>query len=329
MSVRNVGVNFQFSVVLLFSGCGGSSLGYKMAGGKALLAVEWDANAVETYRLNFPGTSVYCGDIARLSVEDCLRMAGLERGDLDILDGSPPCQGFSTAGKRRLNDPCNQLFREYVRLLRGIRPKVLVMENVSGLVKGKMKWIFAEILRELKASGYRVRVRLMDAKYYGVPQSRRRVIFIGVREDLGMEPSHPKPKTRPVTVREALYGADVGYLPAKPIQPKRMVLARRIHPYGSGADVTGGSFFNHQRLAWDKPARTVMKTAYRMGLPLLLHPDEQRGLSIGELRRLASFPDDFRFVGMWEDAWARIGNAVPPLLMKAIAEHIRDSILIC
>ncbi len=172
------------TVVSLFAGCGGSSLGYSMAGYRELLAVEWDDHAVETFRLNFPDVPVYHGDIGKLSVEECLRLAGVTPGELDVLDGSPPCQGFSTAGRRRMDDGRNQLFKEYVRLLRGLRPKVLVMENVSGMVKGKMKLIFVEILRELKASGYHVEARLMNAMYFGVPQSRERMIFIGVREDL-------------------------------------------------------------------------------------------------------------------------------------------------
>ncbi len=172
------------TVVSLFAGCGGSSLGYSMAGFRELLAVEWDGHAVETFKLNFPGVPVWQGDIAELSVEECLRLTGLKPGELDVLDGSPPCQGFSTAGKRKMDDGRNQLFQEYVRLLRGLQPKVLVMENVSGMVKGKMKLIFVEILKELKASGYKVSARLMNAMYFGVPQSRERMIFIGVREDL-------------------------------------------------------------------------------------------------------------------------------------------------
>jgi DNA (cytosine-5)-methyltransferase 1 len=173
------------TVISLFAGCGGSSLGYSMARYRELLAVELDDHAVETFKLNFPNVPVYHGDIAKLSVEHCMKMAGLSGpGELDVLDGSPPCQGFSTAGKRRMNDGRNQLFREYVRLLRGLRPKVFVMENVSGMVKGKMKLIFAEIIRELKASGYHVKGRLMNAMYYAVPQSRQRMIIIGVREDI-------------------------------------------------------------------------------------------------------------------------------------------------
>ena len=170
------------TVISTFAGAGGSSLGYSMAGYRELLAVEWDNNAVETFRLNFPGVPVYHGDIAKLSVADCLKLAGLTGPrQLDVLDGSPPCQGFSTAGKRDFRDDRNQLFREYVRLLRGLQPKVFVMENVSGMVKGKMKLIFADILRELKASGYVVSARLLNAMWFGVPQSRERMIFIGVR----------------------------------------------------------------------------------------------------------------------------------------------------
>ena len=107
------------TVISLFAGYGGSSLGYSMAGYRELLAVEWDDHAVETFKLNFPDVPVWHGDIAKLSVEECLKITGLQLGELDVLDGSPPCQGFSTAGKRRMDDGRNTLFREYVRLLRG------------------------------------------------------------------------------------------------------------------------------------------------------------------------------------------------------------------
>jgi DNA (cytosine-5)-methyltransferase 1 len=102
------------TVISLFAGCGGSSLGYSMAGYRELLAVEWDDHAVETLKLNFPDVPVWHGDIAKFSVEECLRITGLQPGELDVLDGSPPCQGFSTAGKRKMDDGRNQLFREYV-----------------------------------------------------------------------------------------------------------------------------------------------------------------------------------------------------------------------
>lgn len=127
------------TVISTFAGGGGSLTGYMMAGFRDLLAVEWDDNAVETLRLNWPELDIYHGDIAKLTVDEVLARTGLKPGELDILDGSPPCQGFSTAGKRVMDDPRNQLFMEYVRLLRGLMPKVFVMENVSGMVKGKMR----------------------------------------------------------------------------------------------------------------------------------------------------------------------------------------------
>lgn len=175
---------YKFTVGSTFSGCGGSSLGMKWAGGKVLFAIEWDANAVETYRLNHKGTPVLHRDIATVTVEELLTLTGLQPGELDVLEGSPPCQGFSTAGKRQIDDPRNSLFKEYVRLLRGLKPKVFVMENVSGMVKGDMKHVFAIIMRELKASDYQVKCQLMNTMYFGVPQSRERVIFIGVRNDI-------------------------------------------------------------------------------------------------------------------------------------------------
>jgi site-specific DNA-cytosine methylase len=175
----------DFTYISLFAGCGGSSLGYKWAGGHGLAAVEFNANAAETYRLNFPETLMIERDIATVTARELMELTDLRVGELDVLDGSPPCQGFSTAGKRQLDDPRNTLFREYVRLVEGLQPKVFVMENVSGMVKGKMKLVFRTIMETLKATGYTVRCQLLNAMYYGVPQSRERLIWIGVRPDIG------------------------------------------------------------------------------------------------------------------------------------------------
>lgn len=307
------------TVMSLFAGCGGSSLGYSMAGFRELLAVEWDQNAVDTFRLNFPDVPVYHGDIAALSVDECLRMDDVVPGELDVLDGSPPCQGFSTVGKRNLHDPRNDLFREYVRLLRGLRPKVFVMENVSGMVKSKMKLVFAEILRELKASGYRVSARMLNAMYFHVPQSRQRMIFIGVRDDLGIEPSHPVAQSRPVTLRDAVSGlSELGqYGSVSPLLQRRHAETRigKVHH----------ERFSLLRCTWTKPVPTILKI---LGSGGHMHPDEPRRLTDRELQRCASFPDGFQFVGKFDEAVNRIGDAVPPLFMRAIAEHIKTEILI-
>ncbi len=292
----------SFTVVSTFSGCGGSSLGYQLAGGKVLLAVEWDDNAVETYRLNFADTPIYHGDIGKLSAEECCKLAGIEPGELDILDGSPPCQGFSTAGKRDFGDDRDQLFREFVRLLRGLKPKVFVMENVSGMVKGKMKLIFAECLRELKASGYKVRARLLNAMYFNVPQSRQRLIFVGVREDVGSEPGHPKGQGRPAGV--------VDIVPAE--KGKTYVRFRN----------KGGGLRNDKSPA-NKPLPPIMKS----GVEYYCRPP-RRLVPVSVLQACHTFPSAWLWVaGSKRDTTFRIGNSVPPNFMKCIAEHIRDNIL--
>lgn len=304
-----------------------------MAGFRELLAVEWDDNAVATFKLNFPDVPVYHGDIAKLSVEQVLEMTGLKPGELDVFDGSPPCQGFSTAGKRVIDDPRNQLFREYVRLLRGLKPKVFVMENVSGMVKGKMKLVFAEILRELKESGYKVSARLLNTMYFGVPQSRERVIFIGVREDLGIEPSHPiaysmgiSPKTAFINcieedrrylsewLKSAAKFIDAGNYNCQSVE--RAFLRVRNNKAGS---------INTKMLSYDRVSCTLTKS--EIAETGIIHPNGERYLDVSEMKRIGSFPDDFKMAGKRNDKVQRIGNSVPPLFMRAIASHIKIEIL--
>lgn len=287
-----------------------------MAGCDVLVAVEWDDNAVATYRLNNPNTTIVHGDIGLLTVEKCLELAGLKEGELDIFDGSPPCQGFSLAGSRDMSDQRNYLFKEYVRLLTGLQPKAFIMENVRGMVVGKMKWVFAQILRELKGAGYRVKAQLMNAMYYGVPQSRERLIFIGIRDDLNIEPSFPAPQTRPIPLREAFAGLPVDSTVRLPRSV--YVLWRQAKPGQSLAEVhERGSFFNCTKISPNKPSPTITKSSDKV-----LHWRYPRPLNTAELKRACSFPDCYKFAGTDSDAWERMGNSVPPLLMKAVAEHV-------
>jgi DNA (cytosine-5)-methyltransferase 1 len=313
------------TVISTFAGCGGSSLGYSMAGFHELLAIEWDDNAVETFKLNFPDVPVYHGDIAKISVGQVLETTGLKPGELDILDGSPPCQGFSTAGKRILDDPRNQLFKEFARLLNGLQPKVFVMENVSGMVKGKMKLLFAEILRELKASGYKVSTKLLNAMYFGVPQSRQRLIFIGVREDLGIAPSHPDAENVPVTVKEA-WDNIKNVMPPK-LSPFILPYINKMTEGMSMRDAGYNGGFQTKRIYWNKPSPTLTKIIGGVGFGTNLHPEENRVLSIPETKLCGAFPDDFEFIGEYKYQRALIGNSVPPLFMRSIAKHIRVNIL--
>lgn len=315
----------QFRYISTFAGCGGSSLGYKWAGGRGLAAIEFDANAVATYRANFPDTPVIDRDIAKVTAEELMQVAKIGVGQLDILDGSPPCQGFSTAGKRVITDPRNSLFREYVRLIEGLQPRVFVMENVSGMVKGKMKLVFREVMLALKATGYDVRCKLLNAMYFNVPQSRERLIWIGVRPDVERPPTFPKAQGKPVTVREAI--AETGLAKISPAPAWRAYnrqLWERMKPGQNGVD---GSAFNHCRVHPDRPLPTVPKSCVFGGFSPLYHWSEARSLSIGELAQLTSFPSDFKWPAEYEDAHNRIGNCVPPRFAQAIAEHIRDEIL--
>jgi len=206
-----------FNVASTFSGAGGSCTGYRMAGFRVIWANEFVPAAQASYKANMePDCTLDPRDIKHVQPEEILEATGLMKGELDLFDGSPPCQAFSTAGKREKGwgkkkkyehgaSQCNEtLFGEYIRLLRGLMPKVFVAENVSGLVKGTAKGYFLEILRDLKASGYRVVCRVCDAQWLGVPQQRQRTIFVGVREDLGMEPIHPTPLPYRYSVRDAL-----------------------------------------------------------------------------------------------------------------------------
>lgn len=314
------------TVISTFAGCGGSSLGYKLAGFKELLAVEWDDNAVETFRLNFPEVPVYHGDIAKLTSEECMRLAGLTGPrQLDVFDGSPPCQGFSTAGKRKFDDPRNSLFKEFARLLTDLQPKAFVMENVTGMVKGYMKQAYLTIVKTLRDCGYRCKGEVLNAMYYNVPQSRERVIVIGVRNDLGIEPSHPRPQSKPKSIQEAIMGADTTGTPI--FNDKYAKLWPKVPLGGNAQDVIGTGFNSCVKPHPNKPCCTLPKTQTGRGFATISHFSEQRALSIGEAKRIGSFPDSFQFVGDYSTQWMRIGNGVPPNLMRAIATHIKSEIL--
>ncbi len=315
----------SLKVISLFAGCGGSSLGYQQAGCQVLAAVEYDAHAAAVYRENFKTTRLYELDISSLDTWAVLDELNLKPGELDILDGSPPCQGFSMAGKRRMNDPRNRLFEEYVRFLSVIQPKAFVMENVPGLVIGPMRSVFYEMVQALTQAGYVVRGRILNALHYGVPQSRRRVILIGFRKDLNLVPEHPAPNSLPVTFRQAVAGLMDHELIQYPTG-KALLTAKAIRAGESGADVheryrQKGNEFSLIRLSWDQPSPTVLKTL-RPGQVGLLHPDENRFLSIGELKRVCSFPDDFVLQGSFIERWGRLGNAVPPRLTQAVAASV-------
>ena len=310
------------TVISLFAGAGGSSLGYSAAGFRELLAVEYDAIAIESFQANFPEVPIWGDDIGLLSVDEALRLAQLKRGELDLLDFSPPCQADSSAGNQDLNDPRSRLWKEAARLLEGIQPKHFIMEAVTGLLHPKLRPKLDAQLETFHKCGYLVKKATLCAVDFGVPQYRYRVIFHGIRTDLNIVPLLPSGHSRHRTVAEAWAS-----LPAiqHRITPKGQLatLVTQIKPGRTGRDTNlKGNYFSTKRLDWEKPAFTVLARVSSYG-GLFLHPDIDKGISLPEAQRLQSFPDEFQLVGRkWDERWQQLGNAVPPLLAKAIGEVV-------
>ena len=341
-----------YNVVSTFSGGGGSCLGYRMAGYRVAWANEFIPAAQETYKANSQDTFLNCGNIRDVTPEQVVAESGIPIGEIDLFDGSPPCAAFSTAGKRAkywgkkkkysdTTERVDDLFFEYARLVRALQPKTFVAENVSGLVKGIARAYFRQFVSELAACGYNVRVRLLNAKHYGVPQSRERVIFVGVRNDLcerfGVAPAFPEPDAAVVSLSAAFHGLqnDEAERLALLDEAKKYAwtkIARRmgLNPKKStkGADVTNGtSYFMLRRDSIYGPCSTICQTQGNPSAAGCIHPLEDRKYTIAELKRITTIPDDFVLTGNYQQKTERLGRMVPPLMMRRIAATIKTEIL--
>jgi len=333
------------TVVSTFTGAGGTCLGFRMAGFRTLWASEFIPAARETYRANFPGVHVDERDIREVSGQDILDHIKMEPGELDVLEGSPPCASFSINGKRErqwgmvrpysdTKQRTDDLFFEYARLVAAVQPKVFVAENVPGMKAGKAYGYFKLIMEGLRNTGYRVRAKILDASYLGVPQQRKRLIFIGVRNDLNCDPVFPQPLPYRYTVTDALKGVvadsdieDRGFGNVS-IETTSGRIVRSLTAGQAGRHVTGkNSFWNLSRLHPDKPSTTLLAGGGISVAAGTVHPIEPRFITISEVRRISSFPDDFIILGNYRIQFERIGRAVPPVMSKAIAETIRAKIL--
>lgn len=385
------------TMVSTFSGCGGSCLGFRLAGYRVLWASEFVAAARETYLANFPTTHVDERDIRTVSADAILASTGLEIGDLDVLEGSPPCSSFSMAGKRSrgwgevstysdTEQRTDDLFDEYVRLVDGLRPRVFVAENVAGLARGVAKGYLKRTLAGMRSLGYAVDARVLDAQWLGVPQRRQRLIFVGVRSDLRLAPAFPKPLPYRYSIRDALPWLSGRKVDGRPDYRSRTALDLD-EPYPTvltedtvRAVVTGGVetpldepaatvqthgrpdtfsefsivgdgpsldgyalgreydrlqpgetsdvYFNLVRPHPDEPCPTVTQLGgSNPGVASVVHPTERRKFTIAELRRICGFPDDFILTGTFSQQWERLGRAVPPPMMRAVAETVRDELL--
>lgn len=325
-----------FEVASTFAGGGGSSLGYRMAGFKVLYANEFVPEARETYKANASESTYLDGrDIRKVSAEDILEKIGKKKGELDVFDGSPPCASFSMAGAREKHwgkvkqysgttQQTDNLFEEYLRLVEGINPKVFIAENVQGLIIGKAKGYFNEILRKGKSLGYNTSASVIDASWLGVPQSRKRVIFCGVREDVG-KPSFPAPFKFRYSIKNALEDTKNLGRPEPETSMKGYAVYREAIKLKQGE--RSKKYFQLYRPRINDPASTICAGHGLGGVASIFHPVDLRKFSIAEVKRLCSFPDDFKLCGTYKQQYERLGRAVPPLMMKAIAENIANKIL--
>lgn len=327
--------NHKFEVVSLFAGGGGSSTGYRMAGGKILAINEFIPEAVNTYRANWPETKIISDDIRKTSAEDILNLIGRKSGELDLLDGSPPCSAFSTAGKMDKNwgktkkysdaiqSNVEDLFYEYIRILQGIKPKVFIAENVSGLVKGASKGYFNDIISKMRKAGYVVSCKVLDARWLGVPQRRARTIFVGIRADLWRDEYkgklHPKPFLKQVTLAEAFNGLNFTDEDAKQTDISAYSVYLRLKKLAPGE--ADKNWFNLVKCSPVDVSYCVLATGGNIGAASIKHWDN-RAFTISEVKRIMSVPDDYVLTGNFQQQYERLGRMVAPLMMKAVAENL-------
>ena len=337
------------AVVDLFAGAGGLSEGFRRAGYRIAAALEGDRHAAQTFRLNFPGTPVWECDIRTVSRDQIVALTGIPVGELAVLCAGPPCQGYSDSGKRDIDDPQNLLFLEFARLAEALTPKVLLVENVEGLRRrsnATFEHRVLDALASLRAeqrSSYHVVHGLLDVATYGVPQRRRRMIYLAARHDLARFPELPLPTHGDEAGAARLpEGGEPNWL--LPVETVGSAFADLpMLRSGEGADpliAEGRVVYNHRamdhsqrvqdkinklrpgvgpisyrRLAIDRPAHTVV--AGHNALPV--HPTIDRSITVREAARLQSFPDTFRFLGPRHSQALQVANAVPPQFSFALA----------
>lgn len=340
--------NKKYKAIDLFSGAGGMSLGFQNAGFEILLAMDNDSHCSKTYKRNFKNTMLVCEDIKEISSNRIIELLNSKPGDLDVVMGGPPCQGFSSvnAKTRFIENPKNILFKQFVRVINDLKPKYFVMENVVGLTTMENGAIKKEILDSFEDIGYKVKVKVLDAVDYGVPQFRKRAFFIGNNLGLPIKfpiPSHGKDAQQTLlstekglkpyaTVGDALRGIeDDSNIPNHDIpNHDDKVLERMsfVPEGGTQKDIPEECkppqrFKNtYGRLNRQNPSFTIHTRFDVASTGSLFHPIKNRALTVREGARIQSFPDDFVFEGPKSSQYRQVGNAVPPKLAEAIATVI-------
>lgn len=328
------------NILSLFSGCGGLDLGFERAGFSIPVANEFDPAIYETFKANHPKTHLVEGDVRQITKENILPFV---KGDIDGIIGGPPCQSWSEAGSLKgIEDARGQLFFDYIRLLREIRPKFFLAENVSGMLADRHSIAVQNILNLFEQSGYDVSLTLVNAKDYGVAEERKRVFYIGFRKDLEIRFRFPRGTTtddnKKLTLRDIIWDLQDTAVPAGP-KNRHNPVAINNNEYFTGA--FSPIFMSRNRVkSWDEQAFTVQAS----GRQCQLHPQAPkmekfgkndcrfvegaehlyRRMTIREVARVQGFPDGFQFIYKdTNNAYKMIGNAVPVNLAYEIAVAIK------
>lgn len=371
------------TAISLFCGAGGCSLGFKQAGYSILYANDNDVAAVETYKANFPETKCFPEDIDELNFDDIMSTLNLKKGELDVLIGGPPCQGFSTAGTRFWDDPRNNLLNSYIDALKTLSPKWFLMENVEGLLTSNKGIYIFEAAKAFIDLGYDIKIEKVYSQEYGIPQRRKRVLIVGNR--IGHNFKMPEPtlkvsgqifRNSDVTISHAIsslpqatnnksdvleviktvavdnfdrllrdnaseirdhfspkiqgiklerisslkQGQTMKDLPPSLQHDSFKKRANRRVSDGTPTEKRGGAPSGIKRLHLNEPCLTITGAATSE----LIHPTEDRPLTIREAARIQTFPDSFNFCGNASQKIQQVGNAIPPILARIFAEHIKD-----
>lgn len=334
--------NKSYTFIDLFCGCGGFSKGLEDAGHKCLLGVDFDKHAIESFKHNHKNAVGLYQDITKLNKKDLLNH--LNHKKIDMVVGGPPCQGFSTVGKGDANDERNSLFKHFIRVVRILEPKIVIFENVTGILAKKNEFTLKKIFKEFEKLGYNIDAEVLDASDYGVPSRRRRTIIMGVKNDIPFYPVKLKRKINAASVfnkidkTKKLFNHDL-----ESAQIKNELDRKRLRhiPAGHGIryqrdeeaflpkrlryEVDWEKLREHrfrqtrlQRIPLDGPAPTILTSR-----SMYYHPVEDRFLTTREASMLQSFPLSFKFYGPLSAQFRQIGNAVPPKLAFEIGKAIK------
>jgi len=322
----------------LFAGAGGLSMGLKMAGWDVRVAVEYNATAIETHRKNMPDTLHLCDDIRDIDFRNY-------EGAIELVAGGPPCQPFSVSGKQLGKLDIRDMVPEFIRVVRQVRPRAFLMENVRGLTTARFLPYLEERIEELRELGYDVHWQVLNAADYGVPQNRYRLFVIGVPAGVKFtfpEPTHgPKRKNKYSTVSEALAGCPIDEPNrAKIVFAKNPILRRS--PY-AGMLLNGKG----RPLNMNGPSHTIPATAggnrthildpkgvlhqyhehlQNGGVPKNGEVEDCSRLTVRQSARLQTFPDGFEFAGRKNEQYSQIGNAVPPEFAAIVAKSLYEAL---